>query len=119
VSGCATGGGDPVAGAERPDVYRLADRLLCRGKQVEEVRVVALGHKAASVGIQAADDGARPGAVAGVLDGVGLDGGRAVSAAGLLRRGPAVDLFLEFAAAVGCPPGLAGNDPGPPGTFAP
>ena len=103
------GGGDPVAGAERPDIDRLADGFLCRSKQVEEIRVVALGHEAASVGIQAADDDAGAGTVARVLDGVGLDGGRAVGVAGLLWRDPAVDLLLEFTAAIGRPRGGGGG----------
>ncbi len=102
------GGGDPVAEAERPGVDRLADRF-GRGEQAEKVRVVALGDKAALAGVKAADDDAGPGTVARVLDGVGLDDGRAVGAAGLLRRGPAVDLGLAVGAAVGGPGGRGGG----------
>ncbi len=102
-------GGDPVPEAERPDVNRLADGLFRGAEQVEEAGVVALGDEAAAVAIEPADDDAGPGAVAAVGDGVGLDGGRAVGLAGLLRRGPVVDLGLQFGAAVRGPGGRDGR----------
>jgi hypothetical protein len=73
---------------------------LRRGEQAEKrgVAVVAPGHEAAPVGVEAANDDASPGAVAAVSDGVGLDGRGPVGLPGLHGRGPAVDLFLEFVA---------------------
>ena len=83
--------------------YIRPPRIL-RGQQAEQAVVFALGHEAPPVEVAARPMTMPvPPSVAGVLDGVGLDGRPSVGVPHLYLSGPAVDLGLELLAVIGVP----------------